>query len=138
MRTIKIICVSAIVTLLLWSVYAIGVFAIMRYDTIKNLGGGYEYFDGQLAKDRVIKISDIESYNYNSKIIIIKQKYRSHKDIFFQDEIEYPLGSSVDTTYYWIVNKKTDDILGPMLKPQYLAAKDSMNIALTLSKNYSM
>ena len=53
----------------------------------------------------------ILEYKYNSEIIIVKKNPTKYKDIMY-DDYDYTLGR--DTIYYWIIEKKTNTLVGPV------------------------
>ena len=84
---------------------------------IEDLGGGYTYFYEQRMISGKCQIPPkILEYRYNSEIIIVKQHPTKYKDIMYSD-YHYPLGR--DTIYYWIIEKKSNTLTGPMIYDKF-------------------
>ena len=100
-----------------------------------RLGAGYKYYSEQKAilswKGGIIPPEIIE-YNYGRKHIVVAQKPRSLLEIdklYFDDlpsNFSYPNGLAI--IYYWIIDKKTKVIYGPMLKEEFLSMSDSLGV----------
>ena len=58
-------------------------------------------------------------YKYDNDYILVKQKPKIPLEQIYYDfnEIIYPLG--LDTTYYWIIDKKTGEVTGPLLYKEF-------------------
>ncbi len=54
-------------------------------------------------------------YEYDDVFILVKQKPKIPIDQIYYDfnEVTYPCG--LDSTYYWIINKRKGTVLGPLL-----------------------
>lgn len=84
----------------------------------EDLGGGYTYYFEQKMIDGKYQIPPtILEYKYNPDIIIVKQRPTKYRDIMYID-YNYPLGR--DTIYYWIIEKKTNTLTGPVNYDEFL------------------
>ena len=84
---------------------------------IEDLGGGYTYYPEQKMINGKFQIPPtVLEYRYNSETIIIKQHPTKYKDIMYND-YQYPLGR--DTIYYWIIEKKSNTLTGPMIYDKF-------------------
>lgn len=104
-----------------------------------EMGGGYVYHEdikAILSETNNPEIpSVVESYSYNDNYIIAKQKPSVYADEIFiySDSFSvnrYTLG--LDTSYYWIIQKETGDIFGPLLKCKFEHICDSLHVKLKL------
>lgn len=84
-----------------------------------NLGEDYilnysSYYIAKKTTSNNIKIvipARIVDYKYNSLYVTVKQK--PDRDIVYNEfKDKYRLG--IDTTYYWLIVKKRDEIVGPV------------------------
>ena len=85
-----------------------------------NLGGGFSYFEEpsfiQYWERKATHSYDIPPYimAYNNKknYLFVKQRPMKYRHVMFTDSI-YPNGR--DTVYYYLANKKTKELTGPLL-----------------------
>ena len=97
----------AIVFLIAWTTIT-----LIFCDGSEDLGGGFTYYPEQKMISGKFQIPPIIlEYKYNSEIIIVKQHPTKYKDIMY-DDYDYTLGR--DTIYYWIIEKKTNTLVGPV------------------------
>ena len=61
----------------------------------------------------------VMDYKYDNDYILVKQKPKIPLEQIYYDynEIIYPSG--LDTTYYWIIEKKTGEVMGPLLYKEF-------------------
>jgi hypothetical protein len=90
-------------------------FALFYDSTVIYLGHGFRYFEevGFIeAKDT--SVSDIPpsvlAYKNRWTYLLVKQKPKAYDDALFA-HFDYSHGR--DTTYYWLINKKTKHVWGP-------------------------
>lgn len=109
-----------------FTIFLLAIFILVAWTTItfaisddsEDLGGGYTYYSEQKMISGKFQIPPtILEYRYNSEIIIVKQHPTKYKDIMYID-YNYPLGR--DTIYYWIIEKKSNTITGPINYDEFL------------------
>ena len=106
-KSIITIFLLAIIILIAWATIT-----FLFSDDSEDLGGGFTYYSEQKMICGKYQIPPtILEYRYNSEIIIVKQHPTKYKDIMYTD-YNYPLGR--DTIYYWIIEKKSNTIIGPI------------------------
>lgn len=102
-----------------------------------EMGGGYVYHEdikAILSETNNQEIpSVVESYSYNDNYIIAKQKPSVYADVIYtySDSFSgnrYALG--LDTSYFWIIQKETGDVFGPLLKTEFEHICDSLHVKL--------
>lgn len=69
-----------------------------------------------------ILLGEIKKYKYNQQYIIVKREINNKVEILFQ---QHPLWNSQngEKTQFWIINKKTEELKGPL---------DSLNLQKTI------
>lgn len=74
----------------------------------------------------------IIDYKYNNKYIIAKQipKFPLEQIYYDFNDVDYYLG--LDTIYYWIIDKKKGETLGPLSYSDYISIKKNKGINLEL------
>ena len=112
-KNIISILLLAIVFLIAWTTIT-----LIFSDDSEDLGGGFTYYSEQKMISGKFQIPPIIlKYAYNSEIIIVKQYPTKFKDIMY-DDYDYTLGR--DTIYYWIIEKKTNTLVGPVSYDEFL------------------
>lgn len=105
----------------------------------KDLGGGYTYYyeqDHVLGRDKTQPDipPTIDAFSYDDEFIIAKQSLRGRCPSAMYNApdnyVDYPLG--LDSTYYWIIVKKNDSLLGPLTKSEFNEKYREMKIELPL------
>jgi hypothetical protein len=96
---------------------------------IEDLGGDFTYDAEQ--KD-IIGIVDIPpqilSFDYDKRFIIVKQRpSKYHNAIYDKREYFYPLGR--DTIYYWLIIKKEQKVLGPLMLEDFNTLRAEYNVS---------
>ncbi len=112
--------------------------------TIYNLGGnndvrlGADYYYCKYRKDILCNNNKdgsvdipptVLSYAFDRNYILVKQKMDTSIDVIY-DKIVYP--HSVDSIYYWVINKKIPKVYGPINKNEFDEILNDNNIKLRL------
>ena len=98
-------------------------------------GNGY-YYEHDLY--RVVKECVppyIDSYACDSSYIIVKQYPKGGwglQPIYDENKIKYNNGNK--TAYFWIINKKSEEIIGPLNNHTFDSMCDTLDIHLKLKK----
>lgn len=102
-----------------------------------NLGNGFVYNDECfhiIGKDFDIPPS-IQKYEYDDTFIVLSQR----PTCYFDDMYDYPANfqksdyaCGLDTTYYWIINKKENFVWGPLLPNVYDSVRTILKIRLKM------
>jgi hypothetical protein len=89
-----------------------------QYISGHQIGFFYPYIIKNQPKRKDIPPIVID-YKYDNDYIWVKQKPKIPLEQIYYDfnEIIYPLG--LDTTYYWIIDKKTGEVMGPLLYKEF-------------------
>lgn len=103
-------------------------------DVTKNLGDGYFYNDeGDDIKDILCRNphggeipATILDYAYNGNFILAKQIPKIPQDILYDKEYEYKDGHNA--VYYWIIDKTTHIVYGPLDVHEYGKLRKKLNI----------
>lgn len=84
-----------------------------QYISGHQIGLFYPYIIKHQPKRRDIPPTVID-YEYDNDYILAKQSPKIPLEQIYYDfnDIVYPLG--LDTTYYWIIEKKTGEVVGPL------------------------
>lgn len=107
---------------------------VLNYDSnIVKLGKGYFY---DKTKKHVLcnYNKDIPpyviSYDYDRYHIIVEQRPQ-YKEYAIYGKVDYPKGK--DNTYYWIIIKQSNEVIGPMLYDDFVIYRKENNISEKLS-----
>ncbi|MBT0813065.1 hypothetical protein KIH41_17385 [Litoribacter ruber] len=103
-------------------------------DYTKNLGGGYFFrSEGGDIKDILSTASHggeipstVISFDYDGDFIIAKQRPKLPQDILYEKVYNYELGA--DTTYFWLIVKKSHLVLGPLSKEEFIELKEKWDV----------
>ncbi|MBO7609284.1 MAG: DUF3997 domain-containing protein [Muribaculaceae bacterium] len=132
------------------SLIMIGFSAGCRHD-IMDLGNNYFWVDGAIfyesadsAIHKLIFRSVIEA-NYDNNFIIAKQIPRKEfntelnewysNNRMVKDSVRRKLEKALSIgTCYWIIDKKHQDVLGPMRRAEFDCARESLGISINLTK----
>jgi len=104
------------------------------YDT-HNLGSDYVYDD----EHKMIYSSShsgneipstILEYRFDRSFIIIKQKPRENDPNASLYSREFHYSKGFDEVYYWIIIKEKNVLLGPMIKDEYILAKQKYAVEM--------
>lgn len=103
-----------------------------EYDDSLDLGNGYSYSTEQSHILGPIDIAPrVERVECNEDFIVVRNLLM---DGILPDPIydtrDYPFGP--DSTYYWIIDKKSDKCYGPVLYPRFKELADSLKVTLIL------
>lgn len=122
----------------LYSLLILGLLAMVFHnctsDFTKNLGGGYFFRnEGGEIKDILCQRPDggqipstVLSYAYDRKFIIAKQKPDLPQDILYKKEYDYKFGE--DTIYFWLIVKKGNLVIGPLIEEEFKEVKKEYNV----------
>jgi len=107
-------------------------------DYTKNLGGGYFFRnEGGDLKDILCKEpkggeipSTVIAFDYDKNFIIAKQRPKLSQDILYEKNYNYELG--VDTTYFWLIIKKSHLVLGPLNEKEFREVRERYEIPESL------
>ena len=84
--------------------------------------------------------SHITGYNFDSVFIIAEQKPRELilKDAYTNPEMPLRKSNKIfkesNLRYYWIINKTTDSIYGPLKKDEYFEKRKELGISTRLQR----
>lgn len=113
--TIKLIKTVIVYTILILCV--IFMYSLLVYDSDEyDLGAGFKYYsDNEMILGFVDIPPYVEAIGYDDNFIVVKQNPRGlNPDIIF-DKMEYCYPNGLDSTYYWIIDKRHDLVYGPFL-----------------------
>lgn len=107
-------------------------------DYTENLGGGYFFRnEGGDLKDILSKEpkggeipSTVIAFNYDDNFIIAKQRPKLPQDILYEKNYNYELGA--DTTYFWLIIKKSRLVLGPLKEKEFREVRERYEIPESL------
>lgn len=107
-------------------------------DYTENLGGGYFFRnEGGDIKDILCKKpkggeipSTVIAFDYDKNFIIAKQRPKLPQDILYEKNYNYELG--VDTTYFWLIIKKSHLVLGPLNEKEFREVRERYEIPESL------
>ena len=107
-------------------------------DYTENLGGGYFFRnEGGVIKDILCKEpkggeipSTVIAFDYDKNFIIAKQRPKLSQDILYEKNYNYELG--VDTTYFWLIIKKSHLVLGPLNEKEFREVRERYEIPESL------
>ena len=107
-------------------------------DYTENLGGGYFFRnEGGDIKDILCKKpkggeipSTVIAFDYDKNFIIAKQRPKLSQDILYEKNYNYELG--VDTTYFWLIIKKSHLVLGPLNEKEFREVRERYEIPESL------
>lgn len=107
-------------------------------DYTENLGGGYFFRnEGGDLKDihsKEPKGGEIPptviAFDYDKNFIIAKQRPKLPQDILYEKNYNYELG--VDTTYFWLIIKKSHLVLGPLNENEFREVRERYQIPESL------
>lgn len=85
-----------------------------------NLGKGFKYFEDtrgiyywRIGDSTSVEIPPIVmSYSNSRRFLLVKQRPTKYDNVIYQ-QISYPSGR--DSTYYWLIDKQTKEVTGPLL-----------------------
>lgn len=104
-------------------------YPLMYKTSTADLGGGFTY--GEEQKHILGKIDIppyVLSYDYDERFIVAKQRPKEYNEaIYDRMEYVYPLGR--ETTYYWLILKKEQKVLGPLDSNKYEQLKSEYNVS---------
>jgi hypothetical protein len=114
---------------------------ILQYctsDYTENLGGGYFFRnEGGDLKDILSKEpkggeipSTVIAFDYDKNFIIAKQRPKLPQDILYEKNYNYELGA--DTTYFWLIIKKSRLVLGPLKEKEFREVRERYEIPESL------
>ena len=103
-------------------------------DYTENLGGGYFFRnEGRDLKDILSEEtkggeipSTVIAFDYDKNFIIAKQQPKLPQDILYKNIYNYHLGR--DTTYFWLIIKKTHLVLGPLSEKEFTEVRERYKI----------
>lgn len=85
-----------------------------QYRQRVNLGNDF-FYDG--TQKHILGVVDIPprvlEYNLNDEYIIVKQLPKKFHEAIYDDK-EYIYLNGRDKLYYWIIDKKNQDVIGPL------------------------
>lgn len=97
-----------------------------------NLGNGYTYnYGNHMVFGNTNIPGDVLDFDYNSDFIIVKQKPKLYDDAWM-DTIEYNYSLGREVLYYWIINKNTHKVLGPLTYNEYITNQKKYKIPKSL------
>lgn len=107
-------------------------------DYTENLGGGYFFRnEGGDLKDILSKDpkggeipSTVIAFDYDKNFIIAKQRPKLPQDILYEKNYNYELGA--DTTYFWLIIKKSRLVLGPLKEKEFRKVRERYEIPESL------
>jgi len=107
-------------------------------DYTENLGGGYFFRnEGGDLKDILSKEpkggeipSTVIAFDYDKNFIIAKQRPKLPQDILYEKNYNYELGA--DTTYFWLIIKKSHLVLGPLKEKEFREVRERYEIPESL------
>jgi hypothetical protein len=110
------------------------VLSLFSHDEVK-LGNNYIY---DTEHQHILGTIDIppvvKKYKYNRRFIVAKQSPKNFDDVIY-DKMKYNYYLGRDTIYYWIIDKQTGKVFGPIdynkfisLLSAYNAPKDFYNL----------
>lgn len=107
-------------------------------DYTENLGGGYFFRnEGGDLKDILSKEpkggeipSTVIAFDYDKNFIIAKQRPKLPQDILYEKNYNYELGA--DTTYFWLIIKKSRLVLGPLKEKEFREVRERYEIPESL------
>lgn len=107
-------------------------------DYTENLGGGYFFRnEGGDIKDILCKKpkggeipSTVIAFDYDKNFIIAKQRPKLPQDILYEKNYNYELG--VDSTYFWLIIKKSHLVLGPLNEKEFREVRERYEIPESL------
>lgn len=122
---------------LLFAICAIAILCVVANqhygEEYRSLGRGYIY---SCQRNDILNFSRpsqdipprVEDIGYSGSFIIVKQspKGRNVPDIYQVENTVFFDG--LDSTYYWVIDKKTDTVTGPMSKEDFDALCRTNNI----------
>lgn len=102
-------------------------------DRSYNLGDGYTLvaeggrtsFVIGSGQDAVEVPYGVSSFAFDDKFILLEQRPRETDDIMFRP-VQYPHGR--DSTYYWLIVKKNDSLIGPLLRNRFRLKRSEMGV----------
>lgn len=97
-----------------------------------NLGNGYAYNYGNhmvFGNNNIPQL--VLDFDYNSDFIIVKQKPKLYENAW-TDSIGYNYSLGRDVIYYWIINKNTHKVLGPLTYDEYITNQKKYKIPKSL------
>lgn len=107
-KMIKTVVVCAILILM----YSLLIYNSDEYD----LGAGFKYYsDNEMILGSVDIPPYVEAIGYDENFIVVKQNPRGRNPDIIFDKMEYCYPNGLDSTYYWIIDKRHDLIYGPFL-----------------------
>lgn len=103
-------------------------------DHTKNLGNRYYYRDeGEDMTDIYNEVPNgagipatVLAYAYNRDFIIARQKPKLPQDPLYNKDYVYRNGT--DTSYYWIIFKSSNVVLGPLDKAEFERERIKNNV----------
>ncbi len=107
-------------------------------DYTENLGGGYFFRnEGGDLKDILSKElkggeipSTVIAFDYDKNFIIAKQRPKLPQDILYEKNYNYELGA--DTTYFWLIIKKSRLVLGPLKEKEFREVREKHKVPESL------
>jgi len=71
------------------------------------------------------------AYKKNQQYIVIKQKPKEYENVMYP---QYNYSAGRDTVYYWIINKNTKQVSGPLERKDFMALTEGLQIPKSLLK----
>lgn len=129
-RTGKIIGTLALIGVILIALHTC---SGLGADSVISLGKGYFYRnEGENIKDIGCKRPEggeipatILQFAYNRKFIIARQKPEAIESAIYKEHV-YKSGR--DNNYYWIIEKATDLVIGPIDSLEFLQMRDKYHL----------
>ena len=97
------------------------------WDFFRNEGGDIKDI---LCKNQREKSSTVIAFDYDKNFIIAKQRPKLSQDILYEKNYNYELG--VDTTYFWLIIKKSHLVLGPLNEKEFREVRERYEIPESL------
>lgn len=79
--------------------------------------------------------STVLEYNHDKRFIVAVQKPIENDPNVLLYECEYKYIGGYDTVYYWIILKDNKKVIGPLLKGEFLEAREKYNVPKYLILN---
>lgn len=96
------------------------------------LGNGYAYnYGNKMIYSNTNLPQYVIDFDYNSNFIIVKQKPKLYDDAW-TDSIGYNYSLGRENIYYWIIDKNTHKVLGPLTLQEYIAKQKKYKIPKSL------
>lgn len=112
------------------------VYCLFTSDGTYRLSKNFKYAYEQKAIFGEGKLTDVppyvEFYCDDKNHILIKQKPHFNYDDMYEYNENYSYKNGLKDFYYWIIVKKTDEILGPLTKEEFEQSIKNLSISKKL------